>query len=360
MRRETLEKLRAGLPLENETPDGDMTLVEASAKFIMGMQSSRAKASLSSYNWAREQLLKYFDEKTLLSSITQVKMYEYVSHRQNIDGVGPSKLSQELSFIKMVYETARSWDIDIPSPERNIPRPKKNRPSREDKLDRVIKELEMVPFLEKVKAGHVHQYITPEKYEKKFGSRNEILHLYLLFLLYTGMRPTEAAKLRWDKPTAKQLKQLNKRMTHLGYVDLSRGGFSKVGTKTETRFVPAHPVAKKIIQYLEKKKTGRFVFLPDEHGQRDAPYKYYRSAFETARENTILKDKSSLRTNIDFYSFRHTARSRMAICGVQDSAAELIIGHEGNEMQRTYTHYDDEGLISEIKKLDYPWLKLEK
>jgi hypothetical protein len=43
----------------------------------------------------------------------------------------------------------------------------------------------------------------------------------------------------------------------------------------------------------------------------------------------------------------------MAVCGVQDSAAETIIGHEGDKMQMTYTHYEDEDLIREIKKLKY-------
>ncbi|SDO96229.1 tyrosine-type recombinase/integrase [Desulforhopalus singaporensis] len=381
-REQTEHLLHTGQPLPGEVPEGDMKLGEASDKFIKGC-SHKSRATINGYHFAQNKILDYFGDKTLLSQITPSRMYEYVTHRQNIDGVGSSKLCQELSFIKMVYDAARTWGVTVESPERNIVRPKKKHPSREEKLDRVIKENELIVFLEKIRSGHINRFITSEKYLAKFGDRNKTLYLYLMFLLHTGMRPTEAAYLRWSPPTAREIKESKKKAIHLGHVDLERGGFSKVGTKTETRFVPAHPVAAKIIRHLEglrsakeqqlreqlEKRNGpgsgtkddctlKYVFIPNSHGQKTHPYKIYRSAFETARTNTFLQDGSRLRQNIDFYSFRHTARSRMAICGVQDSAAEEIIGHVGDRMQKTYTHYDDAGLIAQISKLDYPELHL--
>lgn len=357
-RDDTKYRLKHNIALDGEIPQGDMTLGKATDKFIQAT-AGRAASTVKGYIWSQRQLLKYFGEYALLSSITQSKMYEYVSHRQNVDQIGSSKLCQELSFVKMVYETARAWDIEIPSPERNIKRPKKHKKSREEKLERVVKEDELIPFLSSIRAGKPHKYITAEKYQAKYGPRNRTLYLYLVFLLHTGMRPSEAVFLRWEKPSAKTIKEARGKKTHAGYLDTARGGFANVGTKTEPRFVPAHPVTINIIDRLQKEMTGQFIFLPDEHGQKMTPYRYYRSAFETARSGTILEDGTHLRENIDFYSFRHTARSRMAVCGVQDSAAENIIGHEGDKMQAVYTHYEDQDLIQEIKKLDYPWLKIK-
>lgn len=357
-RDDTKYRLKNSITLDGEIPQGDMTLGKATDKFIM-TTAGRAASTVNGYIWSQRQLLKFFGADALLSSITQSKMYEYVSHRQNVDLIGSSKLCQELSFIKMVYETARAWDIEIPSPERNIKRPKKRKKSSEEKLERVIKESELIPFLSSIRAGKPHKYITVEKYQDKYGPRNRTLYLYLLFLLYTGMRPSEAAFLRWKKQSPKTIKYARVKKIHAGYFDIARGGFANVGTKTVPRFVPAHPVAIQIVEQLQKDNTGLFLFLPDEHGQKMTPYRYYRSAFETARAGTTLKDGSKLRENIDFYSFRHTARSKMAVCGVQDSAAENIIGHDGDKMQAVYTHYEDQDLIREIKKLDYPKLTIE-
>jgi integrase len=169
------------------------------------------------------------------------------------------------------------------------------------------------------------------------------------------MRPSEAAALHWKRLPAQEERELIRKRKHVGYVDIERGGFSRVGTKTETRFVPAHPKTLKILSQVEN--SGMYVFIPDRNEQPDRPYTFFRRTFETSRTKTRI-DGDPIRQDIDFYSFRHTARSRMAACGVQDSAAEMIIGHADKEMQRTYTHYDDEGLIAEKSKLNYPWLSI--
>ncbi len=68
----------------------------------------------------------------------------------------------------------------------------------------------------------------------------------------------------------------NKTGYPVGYVDLSRVGFSKVGTKTETRFVPAHPVNTDLLKKLPRPEEKRLLFLDDIHVGKDRPYLYYR------------------------------------------------------------------------------------
>lgn len=339
-RDEAFATLRTGGQLEGDIPDGDMRLGEATDKFISSA-ADRTQNTINSYIYAQSRVLEFFGEQRLLSQITPTLMCEYIEARRTRDNVGGSKLCQELSFIRMVYETARAFGINLVSPEAGIKRPKKQITSREDKLDRIIKADEMISLLEQTQ---IH---------------SEDLHLYLIFLLYTGMRPSEAATLRWNRLPLKVEKLERKSRKHIGYVDLPRGGFSRIGTKTETRFVPAHPIALEVIQTLQDKLRGEdkeYVFVPDDHGQRERPYLYFRWKFRQSRIKAILPTSESLREGIDFYSFRHTARSRMAVCGIQDSAAETIIGHADKSMQAVYTHYVDQDLIREITKLEYPWL----
>lgn len=339
-RDDSRRRLKSGLPLEGDIPQGDMAFLKASDKFILSA-SDRSPSTISMYNFAQSQFLKYFGQKILLSEITPLRMHDYLGQRRGVDHVGPSKLYQEMSFLRMVYQAAGGWGIRIASPEKDIPRPKRPQLSREDKLDRVIKADEMILLLDEAK------------------KRPNNLYYFLLFLLHTGMRPSEAAALRWERLPIPEEKTRRKAKRHIGYVDLARGGYSRIGTKTGTRFVPAHLIADKIIKYLKKERDkngenekNQMVFIPTTHKQRNRPYLFYRRTFETART------KSGIRQNVDFYSFRHTARSRMAVCGVQDSAAEEIVGHEDKKMQKVYTHYEDTDLVREIAKLDYPWIKL--
>ena len=124
------------------------------------------------------------------------------------------------------------------------------------------------------------------------------------------MRPSEAAELHWERLPAKEERILENKRKHIGYVDLDRGGFSRVGTKTETRFVPAHPVAINILSRLTK--VSKYVFLPerkklpagnqpkDHAKQPDRPYSFFRRSFETAR----AKAKIDVKT-IKSYIFQH-------------------------------------------------------
>ena len=340
-RDETLDLLRRGETLPGDLPAGDMTLGEASDRFIQGAEGVKARGTVAGYRYAQTQFLAFFGEHRLLSAIKPALVSAYLAKRRKEDQVGDSKIYAELSILRMIYETAAAWGVEIDSPERKIKRPKKRTASRDDRLLRVIQPEEMTAILDAAL------------------NQSPLLARFLLFLLFTGMRPSEAASLRWQPlPAKKEATQIRERR-HVGYVDLARGGFSRVGTKTETRFVPGHPVALAVVAQLqteEENTEGSFVFLPDDHGQADRPYLFFRWGFRRARMEARTQDHRPIRDSIDFYSFRHTARSRMAVCGVQDSAAELIIGHDGREMQRTYTHYSDKDLVREIGKLDYPWL----
>lgn len=289
----------------------DMLFSEATDKFISDVVVSRGQ--MDNYIVTQRQLLRQWPD-TKLSEITRQDVAAYLGQRKK--EVGVSILRRELSFIRMVYAKAADFGIDIPSPELAIARPRHRLESREDRLDKLIRPEEITAMLE---------------------HSGGLLRAYLLTLLYTGMRPSEAAGLWWERP--KKTDWLR------GYVDLERGGFSMVGTKTETRFVPAHPV---LVEMLEKMgRKSRLLFLGDHLIGHARPYTVFRKQFDA------LKSKAGIDRDVTLYSFRHTARSAMESCGISTAVAETIIGHKDRGFKFTYIHLSDEVLIRDIGKLAY-------
>lgn len=289
----------------------DMLFRDASDRMISDATVSVGQRD--NYIVTQRQLLRQWPDKRL-SEITREDIAEYIASRKK--DVGVSILRRELSFIRLVYTKARDFGIDIPSPELAIKRPKHRLKSRDDRLDELIR---------------------PEEIRAMLEQSSGLLRSYLLTLLYTGMRPSEAAALWWERPA--------KRDWHQGYVDMERGGFSMVGTKTETRFVPAHPV---LVDMLSKMRRERpLVFANYSYIGHKRPYVSFRKQFET------LRRKTGTRSDITLYSFRHTARSAMEACGISTAIAETIIGHSEKEFKFTYIHLADEVLIREIAKLHY-------
>lgn len=361
-----------GESLPGETPQGDMLFSDAADKFIVETRLAVSRSQSKSYEYSRRILLRSKPFKGLMSSITPQDVSAHLYQRMSIDGVGTSAIRNELSFLRGVYQKAVEWGINIPSPELNIKRPTHKQKSREDKLTLVAPIDEINAVFESAKL------------------RRNNLHLYLRFLLFTGMRPNEAATLYWEKLPPKKDKAAMGASRPRGFVDEKRGGFSLVGTKTETRFVPAHPEALKIVKVLreQRKKNklnelDKLVFLDNKYEGRDEAYKYYRRSLQTTLQNArvrtpeeqekakkILKEAngpiagerdalligSPLNTNVNFYTFRHTFRSNTAPCGIPTEVGETIIGHNDRSFKFTYIHLDDETLVKEIAKLEYPGL----
>lgn len=328
--------IRDGVPMPGEIASGDMLLYKAMEKFIVESRKLVSRSQIKSYENSELIYRRTFSADKKMSEVTHQDMAAHVLRRMTEDGVGPSSIRNELSFMRGVYTKALEWGVSLPSPELAIKRPKAKMRSREDRLDNIIKPCELA-----------------EIFKRAARSRNN-LYYYLKFLLYTGMRPSEAACLYWDRLPRREEKEAEKAKLPVGFVDLARGGFSKVGTKTEKRFVPAHPKAIKVIEELRKTKgeNKKMVFLDDKYRGKHMAYKYYRRSFQTVCKNAAA-DEGDLREEISFYSFRHTFRSRLEECGVSTAFAETIIGHSDRSFKFTYIHLSDQALIDAVQLLSY-------
>lgn len=152
-------------------------------------------------------------------------------------------------------------------------------------------------------------YQNVQKWEAKGDEQTKINSIYwtelarLLAVSVDAFYPVEEVE---------EEKEALRGMLPVGYVDLERGGFSKIGTKTNSRFVPAHPEAIKIIGQLEEMATNgkKLVFLDDDYITRPRAYLFYRRSMQITLQKAMVNGVI-IRQDINFYSFRHTARSAM-------------------------------------------------
>jgi integrase len=312
---ETKKAGRAGEPI---TKAPEMSFEEAGGRYILA--ASVGKGQKDNYKFALQSLLQSFGHATL----SEIRDHDVLKHlaRRKAEGIGSSRLRLEMSFIRLTYNHARQYGIALASPEIDIKRPRDKPASREDKLNMIVKPNELAAILEAA------------------GQRGN-LRDFILFLIYTGMRPSEAAGHLWEP--AKDEKRRIKSELPIGYVDLDRGGFSRIGTKTVTRFVPGHSEA--IAAVLRQPRERQWVFVKD--GDKRQPYLTYRRQWRT------ISAKLGLREGLNFYSFRHTARSQMSRCGISTEIAETIIGHQDSSFKFTYIHLEDADLIEAIGRLRY-------
>jgi len=121
-------------------------------------------------------LKKHLGEDTLLPDISPSVVATY--RDQRLKTVSAYAVRLELALLSHLFVKAlKEWELPIENPVNAIDRPKAPK-------GRIIflKEPEAVRLLDECRK-----------------SRNKMLYPYVLILLHTGMRPSEAAGLRWSQ-----------------------------------------------------------------------------------------------------------------------------------------------------------------
>lgn len=165
------------------------------------------------------------------------------------------------------------------------------------------------PKLEQTK----HRFLSKEEIEKILKFSPEVnLKEYVLFALYTGMRPSELRRLNW--------KDINLESNTI-IIQKSKTG--------KARAIPIHSQLKK----LEFKKDGSVFNWTN---MRERFYK--------------LKELSGI-SDIDLYTFRHTFASQLIMAGADLVAVKNLMGHARIETTMIYSHLSDEHTRQAINKL---------
>ena len=216
---------------------------------------------------------------------------------------GPASIIHDMSFISCLYRMARTeWGLQVEDPGKDIRKPSAPR--------------------------HRLVVLEPRQIDALLDfccvSKSERLYCYIMLLLHTAMRPSEAAGLRWDQ-------------IHEAIIDLTE-------TKTDPRRVPMTLEIKAVL--LKMPREGKYVFLREPFSQqvKDQPYRFFRKAFETACREAGLNGFS-------LYGLRHSAASYLIMNGVDIRTVAEIMGHRNISQTMRYTHFLDAHRVEAIQAI---------
>lgn len=300
---ETEGLLRAGLPLPGEVPVGDMDFVAAVEKYTMAVAKQKKANTRRLDQEIGKRLISFFSGKTM-QTIAPKDIAEYRDWR--MQSVGPSSVIQDMSFVSCLYRMARAeWGLHVEDPGKEIRRPSAPK--------------------------HRLSLLTPEQIDKLLDycciSKSELLYSYVLLMLHTAMRPSEAAGMKWSN------------------VHFDRHIIDLTETKTDPRRVPLTKVAEEALMKV-KAYTGEnaHVFIPDNYSDLARPSRFFRRSFENACRYAEID-------GFVMYGLRHSAASYLIMHGVDIRTVAEIMGHRNISQTMRYTHFLDAHRIEAIQVL---------
>jgi integrase len=284
------------------------TLSDALDRYIETITSQKALTTQEREKRIAKILKEKLGRNTLLPDITPSVVAKY--RDQRLEVVSAYAVRLELALLSHLFlKACKEWELPLENPVKSIERPKVPK-------GRILflKEDEAIRLLKECKA-----------------SRNKMLYPYVLVLLQTAMRPSEAAGLRWNQ------------------IDFERRALTLLITKNEPRTVP---LTKTVLEVLAKLKNSNpnneFVFLNGEgkslHAQ-NIPSSRFRPSFDKARARAQLP-------SLHMHDLRHTAASHMLMAGTDIRTLAAILGHSTLQMVLRYTHLLDEHKLKAVDRIN--------
>lgn len=266
--------------------------------------------------YAGRTLLKYFGG-SVLGDITPAAIAAYRDAR--LATVSACTLQKELALLSHMFNVARrEWGLAVRNVVREITKPK-------------------------ITGGRL-RFLNAEETTALLRacgkSRNRTLQAFVLLLLHTGMRPSEAAGLRWNQVNLED-KSLEVQNTKTVYARTGIRG----------RRIPLTDTAAAALREIVQERE--YIFLPADKigaGTILRPAVYFRTAFEGACRRAGLRD-------FHMHDCRHTAASWLVMLGVDIRTIAEILGHSTLAMTMRYTHLLEDhkrDAISRLNKLGLP------
>ena len=303
-------------------PAEKLTFYAALQRYLEQISPKKRPNSENRDKISAQALLSHFGKEVSLAGLTPQRLVIYRDTR--LKTVSSSTLQKEFALLSHLFNVARrEWGLPIDNPVSAVSRPK-------------------------VKNGRT-RFLTNDEAQKLLDasktSRNKKLYTYLLVLIHTGMRPSEAAGLKW------------------GEVDLDARLAKLPVTKTEMRYVPLTEMVVDELRAIrpDDPDKGMPVFLPKDNnkikkcmlpGKSDkektwsVPCHYFKRSFANARSKAGLDD-------VHLHDLRHTAASHLLMAGVDLRTLAEILGHKTLQMVHRYTHLLNEHKIRAVDRINF-------
>jgi integrase len=271
---------------------------QAVERYLETISCNKATTTHMREKASAARLMEQIGTKTPFGSISTAIVAQYRDGR--LKKVSAYSVRQELALLSHLFTKAKKeWGIPVENPVSGIERPAPPRGRT-----RFLTEEEASNLLESCRKA-----------------RNKNLYYYILMLLHTGMRASEAAGLYWRQINFKQ------RVIYLS------------DTKNkDPRWVPLTKELVAELSTLRELTEGRdekLVFLNEGQLQSDRvkarPGIKFREAFDAAKKRAGLPD-------IHMHDLRHTAASHLIMAGVDIRTLADILGHRTLQMVQRYTH----------------------
>lgn len=299
-------RLRAGQPLPGEVPTHARPLADAIREYLEHIERSHLKeATTRMYTQCADRISAAFPDH----SLEQLSRQEIVAYRDaRLEKVGSATVLHDLSFLRQLYKYVRlHWGYDLPCPVDGVPTPRQ--PKHREPL---LSQEQLGKLLDTCRA-----------------SLSPTIYYYVLTLLHTAMRPSEAAALRWEQ------------------VRMDDNLILLSATKTgKTRSIPMVKRLRSVMRLLSWKNPGEYVFLPAGTQLRRIPSEYFRPTFQRICQRANLP-------GITLYSLRHLAASYMVMNGVDIRTVADIMGHSNISMTMRYTHLANAHKLKALDRLRF-------
>ena len=244
------------------------TLEETLDRYLETVTPQKSKTTQERERRIIKILKQHLGKDTFLPDVTPSVVAKY--RDQRLKTVSAYAVRLELALLSHLFAKAcKEWELPVDNPVKSIERPKVPKGRiiflKEDEAVRLLKECRV--------------------------SRNKMLYPYVLVLLHTAMRPSEAAGLTMGSD---------------------------------------------------------FVFLKNEGKSEHSiniPSSRFRSSFDKARDRAGLP-------SVHMHDLRHTAASHMLMAGTDIRTLAAILGHSTLQMVLRYTHLIDEHKLKAVDRIN--------
>lgn len=291
-------------------PIEKITFVEVLERYLTRVSVNKRPNSHNRDKQSSKIILDYLGPEITFVEVNPQKIAAYRDHRMK--KVSASTIQKEFALISHLFNVAnREWGYPVDNPIPHVTRPKiRNNRTR---------------FLTKEEAQRL--------LDAAKTSRNQKLYPYLLVMMHTGMRPSEAAGLKW------------------GDIDLDQRLVKLQVTKTDMRYVPLTEMTETILRTIrpENATNDMHVFLPPESVASkqltNVPCLHFKKSFTTAKTKAGLDD-------LHLHDLRHTAASHLLMAGVDLRTLAEILGHKTLQMVHRYTHLLNDHKLKAVDRIN--------
>ena len=324
------ENTKAGVKPRNKKEEIEVAQEQARAKEEAEQQAKREQMTFSEFwekyyykrtakkSWRMEKSLyeKWISPvigKQVLSEIKRLDL-EDIKSKMEASGSGPRNIQYCLAVVRQVFNRA----IDLEHYNYANPVKRSLMPSGANRTrKRILSTEEEKILLDELK------------------DKSQLTHDITLMALYTGMRFSEIARMRWDDVTWAENK-----------VTIYNAKDPKDTEKIRYAYFPDS--IKDMLKERKAEMKSDLCFP----GKNDNVLETVPKSFERAVNRLGLNEGKDKLNRLVFYSLRHTFASRLVNLGVHQFEVMALMGHSNVSTTNRYYHGQDSKLRSTAQMLD--------